>query len=98
MEVKRVIKEVEDMEYDELMEVLDAVILRWKGMFPGWEIFSVSIPQDDCEALRRSTDMIIRLIEEKKTQNVTHIAPKGDPDPKTAHKNLITFPAKRRYR
>ena len=91
MQVQKIIREIERMEYDDLMQVLDAAILRWRGMFPGWEIFSVSVPQDDREALQRSTDMIIRLMDEGASKTNTHVAPKGDPDPTTAAKNKSAF-------
>ena len=91
MDAEKVLAQIKRMEYDDLMQVLRATIRRWRVMFPDWDIFSVSVPKDDPEALQRSTDMILRLMEERKTGSVTHVAPDGEPDSTAFHKNVIRF-------
>ena len=68
MELKELCNSVSKMEYDDLMLVLDAVILRWRQLFADWEIVVASVPKNDPDERRRILEFAIKMInaEEKK--------------------------------
>ena len=65
MENEVLIRQIDKLEYEELMDVLKAATKRWGALFPEWEIITLSVPKKNVAAKKAAIQCALDLIEEE---------------------------------
>ena len=70
MKKEKLVKQIYELEYEEIMEVLGAATKRWGALFPDWEIITLSVPRKDIAAKKAAIKEAFALLEQEKENAV----------------------------
>ena len=76
MENEVLIRQIDKLEYEELMDVLKAATKRWGALFPEWEIITLSVPRKDVAAKQAAIQNAFALLEKEKENTMFFAAEK----------------------
>ncbi|MBQ9148043.1 MAG: hypothetical protein IJX69_00570 [Oscillospiraceae bacterium] len=61
--LQEVLKQIENADDDAISQIIQAVIRRYKQVYPGWEVVFLSLPLDDAAQRRKQLADLIEFLD-----------------------------------
>ncbi|MBQ9148040.1 MAG: hypothetical protein IJX69_00555 [Oscillospiraceae bacterium] len=62
IETRTILGWIEQADDDAISQIIQAVIRRYKQVYPGWEVVFLSLPRDNAEERRRQLNELIEFL------------------------------------